>query len=397
MYSDDLKTMQKPQLIDEARQFGIEVGPKDTKARLIEKIEKAYYMTEEGKKELKELVPAPVPREDTRQKVHFRANDPIGIDSVIKSEDIDNEILRTTHDLQASVDSSIKQILTAQIRGTQLVNLNKLDENGVPIQAVAAIANFNNRIITIPLKYYFLPHRTKGRCSEYSVDEMDLKTQRRFIEKRFFSEIDFTVDDMEDSDFGIVVGNRVLAAERKQKNWNKKVKNEKGEEVFLLRKDAVVEARIISVVPYGIFIEVFGYEFYVPRNELSYKQRFIPSTTFKNGERIMLKLTDVQRDEKTEEFQSASFSFKATFNDPSPEIVKHLPDSWSGEVVDKTYDSKIGYRFYVVFNEYIDACCEVSKAVSCRPNVGDKVSYRITDSIVKDGRGQIRGVITHIE
>lgn len=389
--------MQKPQLIDEARQFGIEIGPKEPKTKIIEKIEKAYYMTDEGKRELKELVPAPVPREDTRQKVHFRANNPIGIDSVIRSEDIDNEIVRTKHDLQASGDSSIKQILTAQIRGTKIVNLNKLDENGNPIQAVVAIANYNNRLITIPLKYYFVPHRTKGRCSEYSVDEMDLKTQRRFVEKRYFSEIDFTVDDMEDSDFGIVVGNRTLAAERKQQNWNKKIKNEKGEEVFLLHKDAIVEARIISVVPYGIFVEVFGYEFYIPRIELSYKQRFIPSTAFKNGERIMLKLTDIVRDEKTEEFQSASFSYKATFKDPSAEIVKHLPDNWSGEVVDKTYDPEIGYRFYVVFNEYVDACCEVSKAVACRPSVGDIVSYKITDSIAKDGRGQIRGVITHIE
>ena len=57
MYSDDLKTMQKPQLIDEARQFGIEVGPKDTKARLIEKIEKAYYMTRKGKRNLRSSFP----------------------------------------------------------------------------------------------------------------------------------------------------------------------------------------------------------------------------------------------------------------------------------------------------------------------------------------------------
>ena len=397
MYSDDLKKMQKAQLIFEAEHLGIEVGPKESKAKIIEKIEKAYYMTEEGKQELKELVPAPVPREDGRQRVHYRGNHPIGIDSVIKSEDIDNEIIRTKHDLQASGDSSIKQILTAQVRGTKIVSLNKLDENGNPIQAVVVIANYNNRLITIPLQYYFVPHRTKGRCSEYSIEEMDLVSQRRFVEKRYYSEFDFTVDDMEDSDFGIVVGNRALAAERKQRNWNKKIKTEQGKEEFMMKKDALVEARIISVVPYGIFVEVFGYEFYLPRVELSYKQRFVPSTAFKNGERIMLKLTDVVRDENSQEFQSASFSYKATFSDPSPEIVKHLPDNWSGEVIDKTYDPEIGYRFYVVFNEYVDACCEVSKAVSCRPSVGDIVSYRITDSIVKDGRGQIRGVITHIE
>ncbi len=55
------------------------------------------------------------------------------------------------------------------------------------------------------------------------------------------------------------------------------------------------EARVVSVIRAGIFVDLFGLETYIPLKELSYQRLLDAASRFQTGQRILVKILEVER------------------------------------------------------------------------------------------------------
>ena len=55
------------------------------------------------------------------------------------------------------------------------------------------------------------------------------------------------------------------------------------------------EARVVSVIRAGIFVDLFGLETYIPLKELSYQRLLDAASQFHTGQRILVKILEVER------------------------------------------------------------------------------------------------------
>lgn len=66
------------------------------------------------------------------------------------------------------------------------------------------------------------------------------------------------------------------------------------------------EARVVSAIRAGIFIDLFGVESYIPLKELSYQRWMDAAAHFQPGQRILVKVLDVDRSDRDHVRVSAS-------------------------------------------------------------------------------------------
>ena len=99
------------------------------------------------------------------------------------------------------------------------------------------------------------------------------------ITKRLGAEVDFLVKGI-DPDSGIVAASRkeAMALKRRQYYFGK---DRDGNN--LLYEDCIAEARVISVIRAGAFVELFGVESYIPARELSYQRMIDVTSEFRPG------------------------------------------------------------------------------------------------------------------
>lgn len=106
------------------------------------------------------------------------------------------------------------------------------------------------------------------------------------ITKRLGAEVDFLVKGI-DPDSGIVAASRkeAMALKRRQYYFGK---DRDGNN--LLYEDCIAEARVISVIRAGAFVELFGVESYIPARELSYQRMIDVTSEFHPGQRVLVKI-----------------------------------------------------------------------------------------------------------
>ena len=75
---------------------------------------------------------------------------------------------------------------------------------------------------------------------------------------------------------------------------------------YLLNKRLGAEARVVSVIRAGIFVDLFGAECYIPLRELSY-QRWVDATAhYQSGQRVLVRVLEVDRSDRSRLRVSAS-------------------------------------------------------------------------------------------
>lgn len=109
---------------------------------------------------------------------------------------------------------------------------------------------------------------------------------RYLLTKRLGAEVDFLVKGF-DQDSGIVAASRkeAMAMKRRQYYFSK---DREGNN--LLYEDCTAEARVISVIRAGAFVELFGVETYISARELSYQRLIDATTEFHPGQRVLVKI-----------------------------------------------------------------------------------------------------------
>lgn len=127
-----------------------------------------------------------------------------------------------------------------------------------------------------------------------SVDEEATNEYRgAAVSRRLGAEIDYVVK-------GIDQENRIAAASRldamaiKRREFFQR-KDYEGNTIIQEGSDA--EARVVSVISYGVFVEVFGVESFIPRSELSLVRVTDASELFKAGDRTLVRVLRISSDE----------------------------------------------------------------------------------------------------
>lgn len=122
------------------------------------------------------------------------------------------------------------------------------------------------------------------------------------LQKRLGSEIDYVVKGV-DSNTGLAVGSRKEAMLNKRRHYYLNLTREGTYRVY---EGLVCEARVVSVIPEGIFVDVFGIDVYIPLRELSYTR--IPDAMgyFEPGDRILVKITKLDRSDPKNIYVAAS-------------------------------------------------------------------------------------------
>ncbi len=121
---------------------------------------------------------------------------------------------------------------------------------------------------------------------------------------------------------------KILELNRREKNlvvshkeYLRDLERKRLEEIFSkIKTGEVVEGQIKSIVDFGLFVDVGGFEGLVHRSEISWKDLPAPPNTYKVGDRIKVKILDVDKEK-----QRISLSIKQTRPDPWVGIAARYP------------------------------------------------------------------------
>lgn len=138
------------------------------------------------------------------------------------------------------------------------------------------------------------------------------------LQKRLGSEIDYVVKGI-DSNTGLAVASRKEAMLTKQRYYYLSLTREG---TYRIYEGLVCEARVISVIPEGIFVDLFGIDVYIPLRELSHNR--IPDAMgyFEPGDRILVKITKLDRSDPKNIYVAASVKQVAT--NPTEKVMEKI-------------------------------------------------------------------------
>lgn len=203
------------------------------------------------------------------------------------------------------------------------------------------------------------------------------------LTKRLGAEVDFVVKGI-DAKAGVAVASRLEAMRLKRKQYYSAADREGN---HLLYPGVCAEARVVSVIRAGIFADVFGVEVYIPLRELSYQRVMDASGYFQPGQRILVKVLDIERIDKDNVKVTASV--KQASENPYEKALKRytVGNRYVGSV--SMVDTN---GVFVALDGGIDCLCSYPKRG--RPPRGARVTVRILG--INRETNRIWGAITHI-
>ena len=201
----------------------------------------------------------------------------------------------------------IESLKTGRYLTDRIQGVEKHSDGGMPR---AVIYHGDYKVILMASMVVELPRDLRDR----EPNEMYLY----MLQKRLGSEIDYVIKGI-DSNTGLAVGSRTEAMATKRRHY---YLNLTREGTFRVYEGLVCEARVVSVIPEGIFVELFGIDVFVPLRELSYTR--IPDAMgyFEPGDRVLVKITKLDRSDPKNIYVAASVKQVAT--NPTEKILEKI-------------------------------------------------------------------------
>ena len=103
------------------------------------------------------------------------------------------------------------------------------------------------------------------------------------LNRRLGAEVDYIVKGMDDNS-GLAAASRLEAMAKKRREYYFGVDRAGN---HLLYEGACGEARVVSVIRAGIFVELFGVETFIPLRELSYQRMLDATAVYQPGQRVV--------------------------------------------------------------------------------------------------------------
>lgn len=260
-----------------------------------------------------------------------------------------------------------RRILSGTVQG--------VERPGDGTNSVAVIYHGDFKVLIPAEEMVEKPEDTRGRSVSDALHYM--------LNKRLGAEVDYIVKGI-DGEAGVAVASRLEAMAAKRREYYFGTDRDGNN---LLYNGVCAEARVVSVIRAGIFADVFGVETYIPLRELSYQRMLDASASYQPGQRILVKLMDIDRSDRSHIRVSASI--KRAGENPYEKALKRysVGNRYVGTVsmVDTT-------GVFVALDGGIDCLCSYPKRG--RPPRGSRVTVRILG--INNESNRIWGAITHI-
>ena len=203
------------------------------------------------------------------------------------------------------------------------------------------------------------------------------------LTKRLGAEIDYIVKGI-DPNADVAVASRLEAMRARRKEFYFGTDRDGNN---LIYEGVCAEARVVSVIRAGIFIDLFGLEVYIPLRELSYQRWMDAGAHFQPGQRIIVKILDIDRSDRNDIKVTASVK-QAGENPYEKALRKYtVGNRYVGTVsmVDRN-------GVFVALDDGIDCLCTYPKRG--RPPRGARATVRVLG--INHETKRIWGAITHI-
>lgn len=203
------------------------------------------------------------------------------------------------------------------------------------------------------------------------------------LTKRLGAEVDYIIKGI-DPKTGLAVASRLEAMRAKRREFYLGTDRDGNN---LLYAGVCAEARIVSVIRAGIFVDLFGLEIYIPLRELSYQRWMDAASHFQPGQRILVKILDVDRSDRNA--IKAAASVKQATENPYEKALRRysVGNRYVGTV--SMVDTN---GVFVALDGGIDCLCSYPKRG--RPPRGSRVTVRILG--INHETNRIWGAITHV-
>lgn len=258
------------------------------------------------------------------------------------------------------------RILTGTIQGV---------ERSQPEKSLAVIYHGAFKIIIPAEEAVELPQDRRGRSEAELYNYM--------LTKRLGAEVDYIIKGVEPQT-GLAAGSRLEATAAKRREYyfgSARAGNPP------IHEGVCAEARIVSVIRAGIFVDLFGLETYIPLRELSYQRWMDAGLYFQAGQRVLVKVLEVDRADR--ENVRVTASVKQAGENPYEKTLwwYSVGSCYVGTV------SMVDINgVFVALDEGVDCLCSYPKRG--RPPRGARVTVRILG--INRESNRIGGAITHI-
>lgn len=293
----------------------------------------------------------------------------VNVLSIDEHRTVETEADKARNDLLDLIESmKTQKILTGTIQGVEQPEDN-------PSRSLAVIYHGDFKVIIPAEEAVLPPEDNRGRSQE---DVMHYT-----LTKRLDAEVDYIVKGI-DPQSGVAVASRLEAMAAKRKEYYFGTDRDGNN---ILYEGVCAEARIVSVIRAGIFVDLFGLEIYIPLRELSYQRLLDASSQFQPGQRVLVKILSIDRSDRNH--IKASASVKQAGENPYEKALRRFSvgNRYVGTVsmVDTT-------GVFVALDGGVDCLCSYPKRG--RPPRGARVTVRILGLNMESNR--IWGAITHI-
>lgn len=293
----------------------------------------------------------------------------VNVLSIDEHRTVETEADKARNDLLDLIESmKTQKILTSTIQGVEQPEDN-------PSRSLAVIYHGDFKVIIPAEEAVLPPEDNRGRSQE---DVMHYT-----LTKRLGAEVDYIVKGI-DPQSGVAVASRLEAMAAKRKEYYFGTDRDGNN---ILYEGVCAEARIVSVIRAGIFVDLFGLEIYIPLRELSYQRLLDASSQFQPGQRVLVKILSIDRSDRNH--IKASASVKQAGENPYEKALRRFSvgNRYVGTVsmVDTT-------GVFVALDGGVDCLCSYPKRG--RPPRGARVTVRILGLNMESNR--IWGAITHI-
>ena len=201
--------------------------------------------------------------------------------------------------------------------------------------------------------------------------------------KRLGAEIDFVIKGL-DINSGIAAASRLEAMALKRRQYYYGSDRDGNN---LIYEGLTAEARVVSVIRAGIFVDLFGLETYIPLRELSYQRWSDAGAYFEPGQRVLVRILKLDRTDRDNIRVSASVK-QASVNPYEQALKRYKPDSIYVGTVSMVDTNGV----FVSLEGGVDCLC--THPQRGRPARGSKVAVRII-GINRDSK-RIWGAVTHM-
>ena len=203
------------------------------------------------------------------------------------------------------------------------------------------------------------------------------------LNKRLGAEVDYIVKGMDDNS-GLAAASRLEAMAKKRREYYFGVDRAGN---HLLYEGACGEARVVSVIRAGIFVELFGVETFIPLRELSYQRMLDATAVYQPGQRVVVKLLEIHREDR-DHIQVAASVKQASANPYEKALRRYSVGNRYVRTVSMVDTTGV----FVALDGGVDCLC--SYPPRGRPPRGARVTVRILG--INHETNRIWGVITHV-